>query len=70
MGGYVCREIYELLVELAESRGVAVLIASSELPEIMGLCDRVYVMREGRITAEIVPKQSSEEAVLRFATMH
>ena len=63
-------EIYELLLELAEKRGVAVLIASSELPEIMGLCDRVYVMREGRITAEINPKQSSEEFVLRYATLN
>ena len=41
------REIYDLLVELAETRGLAILMASSELPEILGLCDRVYVMREG-----------------------
>ena len=64
------REIYELLVELAETRGVAILMASSELPEIMGICDRIYVMREGRITAEIVTKKTSEEEVMRFATLY
>ena len=64
------REIYELLVELTESRGVAILIASSELPEIMGLTDRIYVLREGRVTAELVTKNTSEEEVMRFATLH
>ena len=64
------REIYELMVELAETRGVAILMASSELPEIMGICDRVYVMREGRITAELITKKASEEEVMRFATLH
>jgi ribose transport system ATP-binding protein len=64
------REIYELLVELAETRGVAVLMASSELPEIMGITDRIYVMREGRITAELVTKNTTEEEVMRFATLH
>jgi ribose transport system ATP-binding protein len=64
------REIYELLVELAETRGVAILMASSELPEIMGICDRIYVMREGRITAELVTKKTNEEEVMRFATLH
>jgi ribose transport system ATP-binding protein len=64
------REIYELMVELAETRGVAILMASSELPEIMGICDRIYVMREGRITAELITKKTSEEEVMRFATLH
>lgn len=58
------------MVELAETRGVAILMASSELPEIMGICDRVYVMREGRITAELITKKTSEEEVMRFATLH
>jgi ribose transport system ATP-binding protein len=64
------REIYDLLVELAETRGLAILMASSELPEILGLCDRVYVMREGRITAELETKNTSEEDVMRFAALH
>jgi ribose transport system ATP-binding protein len=64
------REIYDLLVELAERRGLAVLMASSELPEILGLCDRVYVMREGEVTAELDARKTTEEEVMRFATLH
>ena len=64
------REIYDLLVELAESRGLAVLVASSELPEILGICDRLYVMREGEITAELIAKTTTEEEVMRFAALH
>jgi len=45
-------EIYRLVNELARS-GVAVLLISSELPEVVGLCDRVLVMREGRIAGEV-----------------
>ncbi len=64
------REIYDLLVELAESRGLAILMASSELPEILGLCDRVYVMREGEVTAELDARKTTEEEVMRFAALH
>lgn len=62
------REIYDLLFELSDSRQLAIVIASSELPEILNLCDRVYVMREGRITAELDARQTSEEEVMRYAT--
>ena len=62
------REIYDLLFELSDSRQLAILIASSELPEILNLCDRVYVMREGRITAELDARRTSEEEVMRYAT--
>lgn len=64
------REIYDLLVELAETRGLAIVMASSELPEILGLCDRVYVMREGQITAEFNARATSEEEVMHFAALH
>lgn len=64
------REIYDLLVELAESRGLAIVMASSELPEILGLCDRVYVMREGEITAEFDARATTEEEVMHFAALH
>ncbi len=64
------REIYDLLVELAESRGLAILMASSELPEILGLCDRVYVLREGEITAELDARGTTEEEVMRYAALH
>ncbi|CAN5427511.1 sugar ABC transporter ATP-binding protein [soil metagenome] len=64
------REIYDLLVELAESRGLAILMASSELPEILGLCDRIYVMREGLVIAELNARNTTEEEVMRFAALH
>ena len=45
-------EIYRLIDELAR-RGTAVLVISSELPEVVGICDRVLVMREGRLAGEV-----------------
>lgn len=62
------REIYDLLFELADTRQLAIVFASSELPEILHLCDRIYVMREGRITAELDTHATSEDEVMRFAT--
>lgn len=64
------REIYDLLVELAESRGLAIVMASSELPEILGLCDRLYVLREGEVTAELDARTATEEEVMYFAALH
>ncbi|MBB3915144.1 sugar ABC transporter ATP-binding protein [Rhizobium fabae] len=64
------REIYDLLVELAEARGLAIVIASSELPEILGLCDRLYVLREGEVTAELDARTATEEEVMHFAALH
>ncbi|MBX4927771.1 sugar ABC transporter ATP-binding protein [Rhizobium binae] len=64
------REIYDLLVELAESRGLAIVMASSELPEILGLCDRLYVLREGEVTAELDARTATEEEVMHFAALH
>ncbi|NWK45561.1 L-arabinose ABC transporter ATP-binding protein AraG [Ralstonia pickettii] len=59
-------EIYQVLYELAE-RGVAVLMISSELPEILGVADRVLVMSEGRIAGELPREQANEQAVLKLA---
>ena len=61
-------EIYRLLRELADS-GVAVLLSSSELPEILGLADRVLVMRDGRLVAEFADEPPTEEQVMRAAAM-
>ncbi len=58
--------IYELMRVLA-SEGVAVLMVSSELPEVIGMSDRILVMRDGRIAGEL-PAGSSEETVLQVAT--
>jgi len=59
-------EIYALLREFANSGG-AVLIVSSELTEILGLCDRILVVREGEITAELDGVAASEEEIMRYA---
>jgi L-arabinose transport system ATP-binding protein len=59
-------EIYKLIHDLAE-QGMAVVFISSELPEVLGVCDRVIVMQNGRITGEMPAAHATEEAVLRLA---
>jgi rhamnose transport system ATP-binding protein len=60
-------EVHRLLSELA-GRGLAVLMISSELPEVLGMADRVLVMHEGRLTAELSREEADEERVIRAAT--
>ncbi|MCV2395896.1 sugar ABC transporter ATP-binding protein [Actinotalea sp. M2MS4P-6] len=59
-------EIYQIIDELA-SRGVAVLVISSELPEVLGLADRVVVMQNGRVTGELHHTEATEERILTLA---
>jgi ribose transport system ATP-binding protein len=61
------QEIYRLMEELA-AQGVAILFASSEMEEILGMSDRVLVMHEGRITGELARHELSEEAIMHLAT--
>ena len=61
------REIYLLLRSLAE-RGVAIVMVSSELPEILGMSDRILVMRDGRIAAELERADASEERIMDYCT--
>jgi ribose transport system ATP-binding protein len=58
--------VYDLIRELTAA-GKAVLVVSSDLVEVIGLCDRVVVIREGRVTAEFGREQATEEAVMRAA---
>jgi len=60
-------EIYKLIDDLAR-RGVAILFASSEMEEVIGLSDRVLVMHEGRITGELNRSELTEESIMRLAT--
>ena len=60
-------EIHALLRRLCDD-GIGVLVISSELPEILGLCDRILVLHEGRLAGELFANDASEEAVMRFAT--
>ena len=59
-------EIYRLIDDLA-NQGLGIMLISSELPEILGLSDRIYVMQNGRITGELSGADASEEAVLALA---
>ncbi|MBT1156813.1 L-arabinose ABC transporter ATP-binding protein AraG [Aminobacter anthyllidis] len=59
-------EIYEILYQLAE-QGMAIIVVSSELPEVMGICDRILVMCGGRISAHIDRNDFSERAILAAA---
>ena len=59
-------EVHHLLAELARS-GVGILMISSELPEVLGVSDRILVMREGRLMAEFAHKDATEEAVMSAA---
>ena len=56
-------EIYKIMEELAAS-GVGIIMISTELPETLGISDRVLVMRKGRIVAELDPKKTSEEEIV------
>lgn len=60
-------EIHRLLRELARS-GIGIIVISSELPELLGLSDRVLVVREGQIAGELSADAMSEEAVMRLAS--
>jgi ABC-type sugar transport system ATPase subunit len=59
-------EIYQILNQLA-ARGIAILIVSSELPELIGQCDRILAMHQGRITGEYSRQEASEERILASA---
>lgn len=59
-------EIYDILYQLAED-GMAIVVVSSELPEIMGICDRIHVMRNGHISAEVARTDFTEETLLAAA---
>ncbi len=59
-------EVYETMKQLADS-GKAIIMVSSELPEVLGVSDRVIVMREGKITAEMDNVNLSEENVIKYA---
>jgi ribose transport system ATP-binding protein len=60
-------EVYELMSQLSE-KGVAIIMISSELPEILAMSDRILVMHEGRITGELLSKDASQEKIMSYAT--
>ena len=58
-------EIYTIINRLA-SEGKGIIMISSELPEILGVCDRVYVMREGKIVGEVPSSDASQELIMKY----
>ena len=59
-------EIYAIMGELAQ-KGYAIILNSSEMPEILGMSDRIAVMCNGRITGELSRQEATQEAILEFA---
>ena len=62
-------EIYSIMNDL-KSRGIGVLFVSSEMPEVMGMSDRILVMCNGRITGNLVSKETTQDEILRCATQY
>ncbi|MBE3012622.1 ATP-binding cassette domain-containing protein [Microbispora sp. NEAU-D428] len=60
-------EIYMIINRLAE-QGKAVLVISSELPELLGLCDRIYTLSEGRVTGEVPREEATQERLMYLMT--
>lgn len=61
------REIYQLMNELTE-RGVAIIMISSELPEVLGMSDRILVVHEGKISGELDREHATQEHIMTLAT--
>jgi ribose transport system ATP-binding protein len=61
------REIYQLMNELTD-RGVAIIMVSSELPEVIGMSDRILVVHEGKISGELAKSEATQEKIMTFAT--
>lgn len=60
------KEIYDL-INSYKKQGMSIIMISSEIPEIMGMSDRIIVMHEGKITGEIKGNESSQESIMRYA---
>ena len=60
-------EIYTIINQLA-MEGKGILFISSELPEILGMCDRIYVMNEGKVTGEVSREAASQEELMKYMT--
>ena len=61
------RDIYDLMNELT-SQGVAIIMVSSELPEVIGMSDRILVIHEGKIAGELDHEEATQEKIITLAT--
>ncbi len=62
-------EIYQLILDLA-NKGKTVLMVSSEMPELLGVCDRILVMSGGRLAGEVDAKTTTQEDIMRLAAKY
>ncbi len=60
-------EIYELMSELAAG-GAGIIMASSELPELLAMCDRILVLSDGQLSAELGSDEATQERIMEAAT--
>jgi inositol transport system ATP-binding protein len=61
-------EIYRFMSQILRNPDKGIIMISSELPELIGMCDRIYVMAEGRITGEVFRSDFSQELIMQYAT--
>ena len=61
-------EIYTIMNKLVEE-GMSIIMISSELPEILGMSDRIYVVCDGQITGELPREEASQEKIMKMATV-
>ncbi len=62
-------EIYQLIIDLA-NRGKTVIVVSSEMPELLGICDRILVMSGGRLAGEVEAKDATQELIMTYAAKY
>lgn len=60
------QEIYKLIYEIVKS-GVGIILISSEMPEVMNLCDRIYVLREGKLKGEVRREEVTDQLIMQYA---
>lgn len=61
-------EIYNIMMKLVKEKGLSIIMISSELPELIGMCDRIYVMNKGYVTGVIGREEYSQERIMKLAT--
>ena len=62
-------EIYQLILDLA-NKGKTVIMVSSEMPELLGVCDRIVVMSGGRVAGEVDARNTSQEEIMTLAAKY
>jgi ABC-type sugar transport system ATPase subunit len=63
-------EIYNIMNQLLDQGILCIIMISSELPEIIGMSDRILVMHNGKISGDILQKNANQETIMQYATGH